>query len=494
MKQLINHISIVLTAIFCLVMLEGCRHQVEHATRVHQVPAIYPDYVGVTIPAGIAPLDFNFVGGNVDLLDVTVRGSKGGELHVQGEWADFDIEAWQQLTQQNAGGELLFTVCVEHDDQWTQYDDFKVYVSKLPLEDYGLTYRRIPPGYEVGGANIGIYQRDLHSFDETAILKVSAVYGHCINCHTANQTDPSTLTMQFRGEGGGTLVQRNGKQHWLNTRTDSTKAAGSYAYWHPSGRYCAYAVNSVHQNFHVGTEKRIEAYHRFSDLILLDTQTNQLVLSPLLQTEDQEIFPAFSPDGKYLYYSTSKPCNLPAEYEKVKCSICRIAFDEKTGTFGNEVDTLVNTAATGKSYTLVRPSYDGRWLMFCVSDHSNFPVFQNDADLWLMDLKTGEMRELKEVNSRKTESFHNWSSNSGWFVFSSKRENGEYAQLYLASIDDKGRITKPFLLPQRNPKKYYGELFDSYNVPDFTKSPVSLDVHEVHRQVFDGKRQQVTIR
>lgn len=156
MKQLINHISIVLTAIFCLVMLEGCRHQVEHATRVHQVPAIYPDYVGVTIPAGIAPLDFNFVGGNVDLLDVTVRGSKGGELHVQGEWADFDIEAWQQLTQQNAGGELLFTVCVEHDDQWTQYDDFKVYVSKLPLEDYGLTYRRIPPGYEVGGANIGI--------------------------------------------------------------------------------------------------------------------------------------------------------------------------------------------------------------------------------------------------------------------------------------------------------------------------------------------------
>ena len=289
-------------------------------------------------------------------------------------------------------------------------------------------------------------------------------------------------------------MQKNGNQQWLNTRTDSTKAAGSYAYWHPSGRYCAYAVNSVHQNFHVGTEKRIEAYHRFSDLILLDTQTNQLILSPLLQTEDQEIFPAFSPDGKYLYYSTSKPCNLPAEYEKVKCSICRIAFDGKTGTFGNEVDTLVNTLATGKSYTLVRPSYDGRWLMFCVSDHSNFPVFQNDADLWLMDLKTGEMRELKEVNSRKTESFHNWSSNSGWFVFSSKRENGEYAQLYLASIDDKGRVTKPFLLPQRNPKKYYGELFDSYNVPDFTKSPVSLDVHEVHRQVFDGKRQQVTIR
>ena len=93
MKRLINHIPIVLTAVFCLLVLEGCRHHVEHATRVHQVPAIYPDYVGVTIPAGIAPLDFNFVGNDVDLLDVTVRGSKGGELHVQGDWADFVIES-----------------------------------------------------------------------------------------------------------------------------------------------------------------------------------------------------------------------------------------------------------------------------------------------------------------------------------------------------------------------------------------------------------------
>ena len=228
--------------------------------------------------------------------------------------------------------------------------------------------------------------------------------------------------------------------------------------------------------------------------MLLDTRTNELILSPLLRTEDQEIFPAFSPDGKYIYYSTSKPCDLPKDYEKVKCSLCRIPFDAATGTFGDRVDTLINAAATNKSYTLVRPSYDGRWLMFCVSDHSNFPVFQDDAELCLMDLQTGEWRSLKEVSSPLAESYHNWSSDSHWFVFSSKRENGEYAQLYLASIDQQGRVSKPFLLPQRNPRKYYSELFDSYNVPDFTKTPVDLDVHEVHRQVFDGERIQVSIK
>ena len=227
---------------------------------------------------------------------------------------------------------------------------------------------------------------------------------------------------------------------------------------------------------------------------MLDTRTNELILSPLLQTEDLEIFPAFSHDGQWLYYSTSKPCRVPAEYEKVKCSLCRIGFDAAKGAFGEVADTLLNGPATDRSYTLVRPSYDGRWLMYCVSSRGNFPVCQDDADLWLMDLQTGETRELKELNSRWSESFHNWSDNSRWFVYTSKREDGMYAQLYLASIDAQGRVTKPFLLPQRNPRKFYHEMMDSYNVPDFTKTKVDFDAHEAYRQVFDNQRVQVKIR
>jgi Tol biopolymer transport system component len=235
-------------------------------------------------------------------------------------------------------------------------------------------------------------------------------------------------------------------------------------------------------------------YHKFSNVEVLDTRNNELILSPLLQTEDLEIFPAFSHDGKWLYYSTSKPCRVPAEYEKVKCSICRIAFDGEKGKFGESVDTLLNGPATDKSYVLARPSYDGRWLMYNVSSRGNFPVSQDDADLWLMDLKTGENRELKEVNSDMSESFHNWSENSRWFVFSSKQEDGMYTKLYLASIDDNGRVSKPFLLPQRNPRKYYLEMMDAYNCPDFTKKRVELDAHEAYRQVFDNKREQVKLK
>ena len=40
-------------------------------------------------------------------------------------------------------------------------------------------------GYEVYG-KLGIYQRNLSNFEETAILENTAAPGACLNCHTAN--------------------------------------------------------------------------------------------------------------------------------------------------------------------------------------------------------------------------------------------------------------------------------------------------------------------
>jgi hypothetical protein len=69
-----------------------------------------------------------------------------------------------------------------------------------------------------------------------------------------------------------------------------------------------------------------------------------------------------------------------------------------------------------------------------------------------------------------------------------------FAHLYFASIDEQGRVTKPFLLPQRNPRKFYSEQFDSYNVPDFTKKKVDFDIREARKQVFRNERIQVKIK
>jgi len=497
--------------ILAALLFVSCEKKVENALQTTELPSIFPDYIGVTIPVDIAPMDFNFSDEDIECMDVVVKGSKSGEIHVQGDYADFDVDEWHELTEKNEGGELIFTVCVLKDGSWIQYKDFKMYVSKYHLDDYGLTYRRIAPGYEVGGY-IGMYQRDLHSFEETTMLHESIVPGQCMNCHTANKCSADEYLLHVRGECGGTMIERDGKQTWLNTKTDSTKMNCGYSYWHPSGNYIASSINKINQLFFTQFHHRIEVFDTMSDVLVIDARTNELILDERLQTEDYETYPVFSADGKTMYYCTAKYCELPAEFEKAKYSLCSIPFDEKTGTFGEKIDTLLNAndsilyspdgsplplGRAGResfSFTFPRPSYDGRWLMFCVSDFGNFPINHKESELWLMDVKTKVVRPLTEVNSDDSESFHNWSTDSHWFVFSSRRGGGMYNNAYIASIDDNGKATKPFLLPQRNPRKFYNELFESYNCPDFTKDKINFDAHTVSKACMSNERVQVKVR
>lgn len=493
-----NKIYNILGCLSLFVCLVACTKQVSDPQMQITKPAIFPDYVGVTIPADIAPMNFSMAGDEFECIDVVVSGSIKGEMHVQGDYADFDIDEWHELTRDNKGGKLTFTVSALKDGTWLQYKPFDMMVSPYSLDDYGLTYRLIAPGYEVGG-DIGIYQRDLHTFDESKILHESAVPGQCMNCHTANRGSADEFLIHVRGTKGGTVVQQNGEQTWLNTKTDSTKANMGYSYWHPSGRYIASSINSIHQSFFVGKDRRIEVFDTMSDVLVYDVRTNQLLLNPLLQTSDWETYPVFSADGKTLYYCTSKPYNVPAEYDKPRYSLCKISFDPEKGTYGDRVDTLLKSYEPlgdrdSVSYTYPRPSYDGKWLMYGVTDFGNFPVNHKEADLWLMDLKTGATRSLTEVNSDDVDSFHNWSTNSHWFVFSTRRSDGMYTTLMLSSLDDNGKATKPFLLPQRNPKKFYHECLWSYNCPDFTKDKVKFDARKASEECLDGERKQVTIR
>lgn len=475
-------------------MLASCTEKPENVTRVDKVPAIFPDYSGVTIPDGIAPMDFNVTGDDCDCVDVTVKGSKGGEVHSNGDYAKFDLDDWHSLTRQNKGGTLTFTVCVEKDGKWTQYKDFTMTVSPYAIGDWGLTYRRIAPGYEVYG-HMGIYQRDLSTFDETPIFDNLAAPGACVNCHTPNRTNPDQYTFHVRGEHGATVVHRDGKEELLKAKNDSIHGSMVYPYWHPSGKYCAYSTNNTHQSFHSVRSERIEVFDQSSDVFVYEPSTHQLILDSLLMTKDHyETYPAFSPDGRTLYFCSSTAEPIPSGYKDIKYNICKIAFNPDNGTFGTRVDTIFNARKMGKSATHPRPSYDGRYLMFTMSDYGCFPIWHKEADNWLLDLRTGKAQPMTAANSDNTDSWHNWSANSHWFVFTSRRCDGLYTRLYLASVDDKGNVSKPFLLPQENPLDYYDKLLDSYNTPDFTTKPVKLDEREMGRQINSDNRTATKVR
>lgn len=473
--------------------LAACSHQPKNVTETDELPTIYPDYIGVTVPVEIAPLDFNVVG--AERVDVVAKGEQGGELHVNGRYADFDIDDWHALIQQNKGHRIAISVCARSEGQWKRYSDFNIHVSHYELGEWGLTYRRIHPSYSNYSA-MGLYQRDLSNFKETAIIENTAVPGACFNCHTSCRTMPERFAFHVRGDHGATLVQTAGKREWLNTKTDETLGFCVYPYWHPSGRYIAFSTNRTNQAFHAVSDERIEVFDHASDLQVYDVETHQLLLSPLIKQPDwMESYPTFSPDGRTLYFCTSRQYpDIGNDYNKIRYNICSIAFNPDEGTFGQQVDTLVNAIAEDMSAIHPRPSFDGRYLMYTTTAYGCFPIWHDDSDQWLLDLETGEKRPLDEVNSPRADSYHNWSLNSHWFVFTSRRGNGLNSLLYLASIDDEGHASKPFLLPQRNPEEYYDASPYSYNTPDFAAEPVELDMRQAAREIMSDERTPISVR
>ena len=200
----------------CL-LLVGCSQKPHDITMVSQLPAIYPDYVGVTVPANIAPLNFCMEDEGYTAMSVQIKGSRKGAMETSGEDAEFDIEQWHQLLRDNRGGKLTLTVVAKKDGQWRQFKPFDIFVDKQRMKEWGVTYRMVAPGYELYGMQ-GLFQRCLSNFDEFAIYRTTEVPGSCVNCHTANATNPDEFTLHIRGEKGATLIRHQGKDDWMKSK------------------------------------------------------------------------------------------------------------------------------------------------------------------------------------------------------------------------------------------------------------------------------------
>lgn len=455
-----------------LLTLAACSPREQNATLVGTQPDIWPDYVGVTVPATIAPLDFTLPGAAA--LDVRLTAPDGTELRSGGKTATcFSEKRWSQLLQKSAGDAVMVTVSGLYDGTWRRFEPFPIYVSNDAI-DYGLTYRLIEPGYQIY-SHMGIYERELGSFRQRALLENTQFDG-CVNCHASRQADPGTWTLHIRGSHGATLLRLDGDIKAYNTKTESTLGFCVYPYWHATGRYIAYSTNNTRQGFHVQPDKLIEVFDLDSDIQIYDVEKNELITAPQVKRpEIWETFPVFSADGRTLYFTAAAKVEIPGDLPQSQYNLMKVSFDPETGTIGDDVELLIDAVSQGKSLCFPRPSYDGKYLMYTLCDYGTFPIWHHEADLWLLDLETGESRPIDEVNSTDTDSFHNWSSNSRWFVFSSRRGDGLFTRLYIAHFDENGVAGKPFLLPQRDPQNYYEDLFRSYNVPEFVTGPVPLD-------------------
>ena len=463
MKKLVYLLTI-------LTLCVACAPTPKDVQQSDQLPPIYPDYCEVTIPENIAPLNF-LLRANCEAIEV-----KAGSLtiHARGNEAVFDIDDWEALMEQSAGKEIDVTVTALIDGRWIQYKTFHWQVVTDQVDPY-LTYRLIEPDYEIWN-NVQIQQRCVENFETNALGHYEQLDNRCMNCHTFANQDPNLSMMYVRGENGGAILNQGGKLSKLSI------PGSVYFGFSPSGRYITYSTQQIIPAFHSLASKRLEVFDAKSNVFVADMEQHRIISSPLLSDSLKlETFPTFSPDGKYIYYCVSDSVSLPMEIKRLQYSLVRIPFDEQTGTIGNQVDTLLRATVLPQSKTSVchpRISPDGRYLLYTVADYGTFPIWHPEADLQMMDLKTGRIDTLAIVNSEKSDTYHSWSSNSRWFVFASKRDDGLYGKPYFCYVDKEGKAHKPFCLPQEHPT-FYDNNLKSFNAPELGKGKVPFDVDDV---------------
>lgn len=465
-------------------------------------PDIFPDYCDVTVPCNIAPLNFMLPKDAYEECVARIT-TPDGKQQTYGDGVKVQIpeDEWHDMLDASKGKSIKVEVWGRKKGEWLSFKPFEIRVAKEPIDEY-LSYRLIEPTY-VAWNFMEIAQRNLTSFEETQIFNNEITMndrakGQCINCHSYQNYKTDNMLFHVRLSNGGTVIVNDGKVSRVNMKRDYTISGGVYPAWHPTAKLIAFSTNQTRQAFHTSNPNKIEVYDLASDMILYDVTTDSVTIVSN-DPDLLEVYPTWSPDGKYLYYCKSVP--LPEEmrdkdirttYPKVQYNLYRRSFDIASHGFGDE-ELVYDAASADKSVTLPRISPDGRYLLFAQGQYGCFHSRHRDADIVCIPMdkfsgtpltvEASSLINLSALNSKdNSDSYPTWSSNGHWIMCASRRDDGNYSRVYFSYFNN-GKVEKAFLMPQEDPE-FNTFLLKSYNRPEFMVEPVRISVDEFSK-VFD---------
>lgn len=467
---------------FVVVAMVSCgRKPMEGYRQQPQLPPMHPDYTDITIPCNIAPLNFEI--DSVDEIEVLIKGERDWTFRKRGTKMRFGEREWRKMLAEERGNELLIHVTTLRDREHCGWRSFTWQISEDSIDSY-LSYRLIEPAYEVWN-ELQIVERNVENFDERLLGDNISTDHSCMNCHTSNRAEQPATFMHVRGKRGGTIYSHEGKVSKINTATAHTSGSAVYGEIERGGRYGIFTTADIVPILHLDARERMEVYDRSSDLIVIDFEEGTVSDNEAISgAEYQETFPAFSADGRTIYFCRAVSRQQPDSITNMMYSLCAIDFDPATGRLGDEVRTVIDADSVGRSFSFPKCSPDGRWLMTTVSNYGTFPIWHSETDLWLIDLQSGAVDTLAAVNGRYSDSYHSWNSSSRWVVFASKRDDRVYGRPYIAHVDSMGQVSRPFVLPQRDPSRYRTTL-KSMNIPELYPHAENYDARVLRRIYFD---------
>ena len=286
-----------------IILLSGCSSWKTPESSIDSRPVIFPDYAEVTIPYNIAPLNFMVEG--ADRIQASFSHEGAELIRVKGKDGiiQIPVKEWHGLLDLAKEGNIDVQVSVWSKEypQGMAFQPFPIHVEDTGIDEW-IAYRLIESGYK-SWRQIGLYQRNLSTFEESAIVTNATANETCLNCHHFPAYSSESMMFHARGANGGTILYHDGKLTKINFNEIGPKKNTTYPAWHPEGRFIAFSSNTTRQTFYLHGHKPIEVYDYASDILLYDTQTSEVITDPRFMTEETlESFPAWSPDGKELYY------------------------------------------------------------------------------------------------------------------------------------------------------------------------------------------------
>ena len=411
---------------------------------------------------------------------VRFSSENGTELEVSSRNGKIKIpeKKWHKMLENNAGKEFKMDIFAKNkEDSWLKYKTIINKVDREPTDPF-IYYRLLFPGYE-SWSELSINIRNLGNFRVQSLIENSVVDENCVNCHSFNNGKTDDFLFHVRGSMGGTYFYSNGTFRKINLKTKEMKNSAVYPRWHPSGKFVAFSSNKITQRFHAADNKKVEVTDLESSLVLYDVTKNEIMdINPANRDKFMDTYPEWSPDGNYLYFCRAVQIGEQYDYKQIKYNLYRVSFDKEKRSFG-EAEMVFDAIQLNKSISFPRISPNGKFLIVTMADYGCFPIWHKDADLYSIHLTNLTASRLT-LNSDFSDSYHSWSSNGKWLVFSSKRGDGLTARPYISYIDEKGNSYKPFILPQEDPE-FYQRFLKSFNIPEFSTVEIDLNPGKIRK-------------
>ncbi|HPE76456.1 MAG TPA: tetratricopeptide repeat protein [Draconibacterium sp.] len=406
-----------------------------------------------------------------------------------------DYDTWERIKNNSSNKPVTFTVAGIESEKGNEVLSLQKINITISTDSVGspVFFRAVPLPFNFATSHLDSIKYMLGSVaspNKPKILLENLPV--CGNCHSFSPDGKSfAMDVDAFGDKGSYFISNVGKEvilknenfiTWSDFQEKSTMALLSQI--SPNSKY---VVSTLDDNEIFENRDQLEYSQLFFPIkgILAVYDIENKTFKALPGADDTTFVQSnshWSPDNKTIYFARSTA--LPRKQsgmtygtgiydinkfqavrdsflsgkKEFKFDLMKIPFNDGKG---GKPEFVEGASQNNKSNYFPKISPDGKWMVFCQAN--NYMLLQPDSKLFIVPTDGSVPPRLMNCNTTNLNSWHSWSPNNRWLVFSSKKL-GAYTQLFLTHIDENGNDSPPIWL------EYFKVDHRAANIPEFVNT------------------------